>query len=150
MELDRLSKLITTSTIAITAFTILLMIYLPLPTLFKLAISALLIFTILVSYLFSPRRIRVEDGSVIVERPIGKVVIPLEGARIRKLDRLGFRTLRLFGSGGLFGYFGLFYSSGIGKFYLYSGRRKNLTLIETGEKRYVIGMSPEELGLRET
>lgn len=46
------------------------------------------------------------------------------------------RLLRLFGSGGFFGYFGTFWSKGTGRFYMQATRHKNLILIiqYTGNK----------------
>jgi hypothetical protein len=47
-------------------------------------------------------------------------------------------TVRTFGVGGLFGYFGRFYNSKIGRLTMYGTRRNNTVLIETDNKKIIL------------
>jgi hypothetical protein len=66
------------------------------------------------------------------------------------VDKSEFRTLiRTFGVGGLFGYYGYYYSSSLGKLILYTTQRKNLILIEQKVGRKVL-LSPDGTSMLET
>jgi hypothetical protein len=69
------------------------------------------------SYGYSPRRYTVSGRSVVVRRMIGDVRIPLDGAReIRAATAEDLEgAIRLWASGGLFGYYGLFRTSKLGR-----------------------------------
>jgi hypothetical protein len=56
---------------------------------------------------------------------------------------LGF-VIRLFGSGGLFGWLGIFYSGKYGIFKMYGGAASPLVMITYGNGKK-IGISPEDL-----
>jgi|SRR5580692_12043191 hypothetical protein len=96
------------------------------------------------SYAYSPRAYTISRQSVIVKRAIGKVRIPLDGiveARVATED--DFRgCIRLFGNGGLFGYYGLFRTSKLGKCWWYVTNRSNAVVIITGAKTTVL--SPDD------
>ena len=47
-------------------------------------------------------------------------------------------TIRTFGVGGLFGYFGKFFNSKIGRLTMYGTRRNNTVLIETDNKKIIL------------
>ena len=69
------------------------------------------------AYAWSPRGYAVAERSITVNRLIGNVRIPLDSIReLRAATADDFRgCLRLFGNGGLFGYYGLFRTSKLGK-----------------------------------
>jgi len=69
------------------------------------------------AYAWSPRGYAVSNGCIVVNRLIGSARIPLDGVRqARAATKDDFRgCLRLFGNGGLFGYYGLFQTSKLGK-----------------------------------
>ena len=69
------------------------------------------------AYAWSPRGYAVSNGCIVVNRLIGSARIPLDGVRqARAATKDDFRgCLRLFGNGGLFGYYGLFRTSKLGK-----------------------------------
>jgi hypothetical protein len=92
------------------------------------------------TFLWSPLGYEVEPGALIVRRPIGPVRIPLGGlreARMAQTDDLS-GCLRLFGSGGLFGYFGIFSTTKLGKSTWYCTNRKNLVVLVTENKTIVL------------
>ena len=88
------------------------------------------------SYAWSPRGYAVSDGSIEVKRLIGRARIPLDGLReARAATKDDFRgCLRLFGNGGLFGYYGLFRTSKLGKSTWYVTNRGKAVVVVTGEK----------------
>jgi hypothetical protein len=104
------------------------------------------VLVVLGGYAWSPRGYRCGDGAIRVERLIGEAVERLEdvrGIRIAsKQDLSG--CLRLFGSGGLFGYYGLFRTSGLGKSWWYATRRDKMVVVITGRRTTVY--SPDDPG----
>ena len=69
------------------------------------------------AYAWSPRGYAVRARSIAVNRLIGDARVPLDGMReVRAATADDFRgCLKLFGNGGLFGYYGLFRTSKLGK-----------------------------------
>jgi len=110
----------------------------------KLAvINSILIAVLVVPYLFSPKGILIENDRIIIRRVLGNIIIPLRDvAEIKLLPSIPTMRLRLFGSGGLYGYFGYFYLPNLGTVRIYATRRYDLVLIRCKDGRtYVI--SPE-------
>jgi len=96
------------------------------------ALAALGWLLVALCYAYSPLGYAVSERSIVVRRLIGRVRIPLEGIReIRAATRDDFRgCLRLWGSGGFFGYYGLFRTSKLGKCTWYlTNRGKAIVLI---------------------
>ena len=88
------------------------------------------------AYAWSPRGYAVSDGSIEVNRLIGRARISLDGLReARAATKDDFRgCLRLFGNGGLFGYYGLFRTSKLGKSTWYVTNRGKAVVVVTGAK----------------
>jgi hypothetical protein len=88
---------------------------------------------LLIAYLFRPLSYVLTEETVIINRPVSKVAIRLQD--IEQAKKITYSdlsiTIRLFGSGGFFGYFGIFYSSTFGKLKAFMSQRKNLLLIKT-------------------
>lgn len=82
-------------------------------------------------YAFSPRGYFVSDDVIVVRRLIGSVRFPLadlrEARRATPDDLRG--CIRVFGSGGLFGYYGLFRTSALGTIPWYLTNRQNMVLV---------------------
>lgn len=97
------------------------------------------------SYAYSPRSYVVCGRSITVRRPIGDVRFPLdELLEIRRASRSDLRGgMRLFGSGGLFGYYGLFWMPSLGKSTWYVTNRRNAVVVTTSGKTAVF--SPDQL-----
>jgi hypothetical protein len=72
--------------------------------------AGLSVVLIVLSYAYSPRGYAIQEGSIVVKRLIGNARISLDDVReLRAADADDFRgCIRLFGDGGLFGYYGLF------------------------------------------
>jgi hypothetical protein len=96
-------------------------------------------------YLYSPQSYELSDGTLLIKRLIGTVRLPLDS--IRKL-RTGnaddfSKCIRLWASGGLFGYFGLFKTRKLGKSRWYMTNRKNPVIIVASAMTIVI--SPDDV-----
>jgi Bacterial PH domain len=97
-----------------------------------------------VAYGYSPRGYAIRDRAVVVKRLVGNVRIPLDG--IRELRSAGADDLvgciRLFGSGGLCGWYGLFRTAKLGKCTWYVTNRGKAVVAVTAGKTVVF--SPDD------
>ena len=111
----------------------------------SLVVAVLGAAVIAVSYAYSPRGYEVAERSIIVRRLIGPVRIPLEDIReLRATTADDFRgCIRLWGNGGLFGYYGLFRTSKLGKCTWYVTNRANAVVLITASKTVVL--SPDDV-----
>jgi hypothetical protein len=102
--------------------------------------AILIVFT----YGCSPRSYSIQDRTIVVKRLIGNVRIALDGlCELRPATRDDLRgCIRLWGSGGLFGWYGLFRTSKLGKCTWYVTNRSNAVVAVTGGKTVVF--SPDD------
>ena len=95
-----------------------------------------------------PRYLLLDDKSIVITHPIGQtVILKSDIIEVRAVERSDIRgSIRLFGSGGFFGWFGIFRNSKFGTYRLYCGQLENLYLVKTLTKKYIISSSkPIEL-----
>jgi Bacterial PH domain len=114
-------------------------------------ITFILFLGICLSYAYSPRGYVCEGKSLIAKRLAGDVSISLEGLReLRAATREDFRGCRrLWGNGGLFGYYGLFRTARLGKCTWYVTNRRNVVVVATDSKTVLV--SPDDVpGFLET
>lgn len=102
----------------------------------------LLAITVGITYMYMPTGYELTDTQLIIHRRAGARYINLQQVSACTPTE-GIPMLRLFGSGGLFGYLGLYYSGKIGRLWLYATRRDNLVLINLVEDLPII-LSPDE------
>jgi hypothetical protein len=98
------------------------------------------ILVVLLCWAYSPRGYSVANGCITVRRPVGNVRIPLDGlqeARPAGSDDLG-GCIRLWGNGGVFGYYGLFRTSKLGKCTWYLTDRSKAVVVVTSAKTVVL------------
>lgn len=109
------------------------------------AVAFILFFVICLTYAYSPRGYACEGPSITVKRLVGDVVIPLQGLReARAATKDDFRgCLRLWGSGGLFGYFGTFRTRKLGKSTWYVTNRRNAVVVVTDSRTALF--SPDDV-----
>ena len=112
----------------------------------SLSIIALLLIIFLSSYLFRPQGYFITDDAVIIKRSISPVTIVRTS--IVSAEQLSDNSLsgsiRLFGVGGLFGYFGKFSNRKLGKMTWYATRRnRNIVLVTTTDQKKII-LTPDE------
>jgi len=97
------------------------------------------------SYGYSPRSYTILERCVMVGRLIGNARIPLDDVReIRAATADDLRgAIRLWASGGLFGYYGLFRTSKLGKCTWYVTNRSHAVVLITGAKTALF--SPDDV-----
>jgi hypothetical protein len=108
-------------------------------------IGVLAICVVGLSHAYSPRGYVVSGESITVRRLIGNVNIPLQGvreARITTPDDMRF-CMRLWGSGGLFGYYGRFSTAKLGRSTWYVTDRKNMVVVRTAATTVLF--SPDDI-----
>ena len=100
----------------------------------------LLVLICLFCLLFRPINYVLTSDHLIIHRLFNDIKIKrkdiLTVREVSKVD-MGL-TIRTFGVSGLFGYFGRFSNSKIGKLTMYATRRNNSVLIETGNKKIIL------------
>ena len=116
--------------------------------LMHVGILILYISILLFSYLYAPQSYTLTDKELSINRPAKNKSIPIEEITEVRLpissDFLG--TIRTFGVGGLFGYYGKYYNSRIGSMTWYVTQRKNRILIRTKKEEKII-ISPDDISL---
>ncbi len=100
---------------------------------------------VLLTFAWSPRGYTVEGQTLLVHRLIGTARIPLQEIReLRAGTADDFQgAIRLFGNGGLFGYYGLFQTTKLGKSTWYVTNRDRAVVIVTSAKTVVV--SPDDV-----
>ncbi len=101
------------------------------------------------SYRFAPTGYVLEPHRLIVERPAGPLMFPLERPLdARRQDRLG-STVRTGGNGGLFGAYGNFRNKELGSFKVYARRGRDYVIISTPSQTIVVGPDNPDQFVRE-
>jgi hypothetical protein len=105
----------------------------------------LFIAVLLGNWLYAPQSYTLDRSGLTINRPIGKVSIRHEDIKhVRLLAANETRgTLRTFGLGGFFGYFGKFYIPGIGHSTFYATQWRNKILITTCNNKKIV-ISPDD------
>lgn len=98
-----------------------------------------------ISYGLSPKSYEINQSNVIINRPLGNVI--LNRTQIKEILNLEKGQLswsiRTFGVGGLFGYFGKFWNKKFGNMTWYATRRDNAIMIITHKNKKII-LTPDE------
>ena len=96
--------------------------------------------TMLVCEGLAPQRLEIGEDKIVVLRRYKSVTINRSEIKsVQLLSKSDFRNvLRLSGVGGLFGYFGRYYSSKLGSFTLYATSFQNLFLIRKWDGKSVV------------
>jgi hypothetical protein len=91
------------------------------------------------SYGFSPKAYRIERDMLIVERPIGRVVVPLTDLQRVSTDQPEWRTLGRFGFvNGIFGLYGRLYTRDRGWTYFWGRRAHNAVVLAFPHRRVLL------------
>ncbi|NLI09687.1 MAG: hypothetical protein GX447_02875 [Elusimicrobia bacterium] len=125
---------------------LILYFYLPHKNPVTLLVFSIMIITSLLTWFFSPVSYQITETKINILRPIKNIEIEL--SKIKEIKKIGKEDLkgaiRLFGSGGLYGFFGLFYKKDLGKFYAYCSNSSDLVLIKS-DKLFLISPSQPEV-----
>jgi hypothetical protein len=109
---------------------------------FAIFIPCISLIVLLVPYLFKPKGFRLTSEDLTIERLLNTISIPYDQISTIQRGKWTWKAVRLGGSGGLYGYLGLFHLFGIGRVWMYTTNRHKMILIETKQgKKY--GLSPE-------
>jgi len=98
--------------------------------------------------MFRTQKYVVNNNELIIKRPVKERKIQISDIQEIRLINPGemFGTIRTFGVGGLFGYYGLFYNRTFGSMTLYTTQRKNRVIIKTKSNSKIV-ISPDDLSL---
>jgi hypothetical protein len=106
--------------------------------------------TFLICYILSIKNYSIDNNQLVIKKVMGERRISISDiAEIRLIEKgemMG--TIRTFGSGGLFGYYGKFYNRTLGSMTLYTTQRTNRIFIKTKSGSKII-ISPDDLSLAE-
>jgi hypothetical protein len=107
--------------------------------------ACLCVLVIGLGYAYSARGYAITGGALVIRRLIGNIEIPLGDIReLRAAEAEDLRgCIRLFGSGGFFGYYGLYRTSKLGKCSWYVTQRDHGVVVVTGDKTFVL--SPDDV-----
>lgn len=101
---------------------------------------------LIIPYLYSPRAFGITVKGILVKRPLKSFLIPYDDIVSVKKTSWTWRGIRLFASGGFYGFFGLFRISGLGRVWMYVTDRNRMLLIETKQGvKYIISPSDPDL-----
>ena len=114
----------------------------------RCSIVILFLVVIIGSYLYSTSKYSLTKSELIIHRPIKDRIIGIEDiTEIKSIDSGDLAgTIRTFGNGGLFGYYGKYQNPKIGLMIWYVTQRKNRILIQTKQGKKVV-ISPDDMGL---
>lgn len=88
---------------------------------------------------WAPNFIRITDDALILHKLLGRLTFPFDKIKTIDIYQLEGTHARLCGSGGLFGYTGLFYNKQIGKYSSYVGSYRQIFLITMANgKKYLL------------
>src|SRR6185503_14417453 len=111
----------------------------------SIAVAIVFVAMLAVSFACSPTGYSIGDGFLSIHRVIGNLRIPLASIREVRIasseDLQG--SLRIFGSGGLFGYYGIFRSPKLGKCTWFVTRHSHAVLVVTSAGTFVL--SPDDV-----
>ena len=105
-------------------------------------IGVLLLVLFSITWILHPTSYEITNEELLIHRPKGPIKIQLSDIQsIEKAESSV--SVRLFGSGGLFGYFGLFSSRKYGKHHRYTGNNIDLVLVTCIDKKYLLSIYDE-------
>jgi hypothetical protein len=96
-------------------------------------ISCISLIVLSIPYLFKPSGFKLTSEDLKIERPLNTITIPYNQILHIQTGKWTWKAVRLGGSGGLYGYLGLFHLFGIGRVWMYTTNRHKMVLIETNE-----------------
>jgi PH (Pleckstrin Homology) domain-containing protein len=117
----------------------------PIPALALAVVLAAAAATIGLSWALAPQGFTILGDRLRIERPLRPIDVPLREIRAACALPDGFLagSIRVLGSGGLFGYYGRFWKRRFGSYRMYATRRTGLVLVEAGD-RFVLSPEPAD------
>jgi hypothetical protein len=104
-----------------------------------------LIIILVLTYGYSPKGYAFEDRQLVIYRPFqNKFYATEDMLTVSLVDRTELKnSLRIFGVGGLFGYFGLFRNSRYGTMIWYATKRDQFVVIERSNGKIIV-LTPDD------
>ena len=112
--------------------------------------AGIMLLVILFCYGFRITGYELDDESLRICRPVSSLLIgfaEIKEVSVASESVMG-RTYRLFGNGGVFGYFGLFRNAAFGNMYWYATRNSNWIILEASGNRKLV-ITPDDPGMAE-
>jgi hypothetical protein len=105
-----------------------------------LTVTILAGLTLVICWAYHPINYSVNGNNLIIHRPIKDLVIDVKKIEeVREIPTSDISySIRTFGVGGLFGYFGLFANRKLGNMTWYATRRDHPVLVKTKKKKLII------------
>lgn len=103
-------------------------------------ITGLMLSAYVICFLYRPIKYIVDNGNVIIKRPLNDKIIrikDLKDAFIADHESMKW-TIRTFGNGGLFGYFGQFSNQTFGTMTWYATKRKDYLILKTANRHKIV------------
>ena len=148
---DRTTKVISTLTCLLLISLVVKFWFDDIGLIINIIMTVLFAFLLLLSYAWSPNQFETDALNITIRKMWNPIVIPrasiIESRLIEADDISG--SVRLMGSGGLFGYYGKFNNSKLKTYNLQAGNRVNLVLIKTTDKTYVLTPDNREAFLKD-
>lgn len=149
-SLDTLAKVVTVAVTILFTTIIIGQLVLLLDSAKSISVITIVILVLiyLIVFLYKPISYKITDDLLVIHRPLTDIKVDLkEIQNVEQVDKSSLSgTIRIFGVGGLFGYWGKFTNSKIGLMTWYATRRDNAVLVTTfGNKKIVL--TPDEPGL---
>jgi multisubunit Na+/H+ antiporter MnhF subunit len=110
------------------------------------SLISIMIGVLVFSYLLAPEGYLIDANKLTIVRPLSSIVIPLievSGAEAATPELMS-GSIRLLGSGGLWGYYGKYQNDQLGRYYMYARRTTELVLIRSRENYVVAPERPLE------
>lgn len=111
------------------------------------SIFGLIAIFFLIIYTFSPKGYYITPKGIEIVKVLGSIFIPTNQIKHAEII-LEASLLRSFGSGGLFGYFGIFYEDNEHQVQIYCTTMKNIIRVKTSETIYYLSPEDSEFFLR--
>jgi hypothetical protein len=109
------------------------------PTLAAWGVALMSVLILGITWALAPRAYEVDGHALVVHRGLGRVSLPLGEIRACRVDPSAMdRSWRLMGSGGLFGFFGLFRNARLGTYRAFATDPKQAVVIEAVGKPWVL------------
>ena len=97
-------------------------------------------------YLFRPIEYIVDKEKITIKRPLRDITLTIKDIKnvyMTKKDTMK-RSVRTFGNGGLFGYYGKFRNEAFGNMTWYATKRYNYLILETNDNQRIV-LTPDDI-----
>jgi hypothetical protein len=147
MSLDRSSRALTVAVCLAAAAGLVAMVTAPRLGALRDSLTVLLVVLLALCWAMSPRALIIDAGELRIERRAWRSLrVPLTSVESASaLECIGPGALRVFGVGGFFGSYGLFWTRVLGRFRLYATRQGQALIVRRTGKALPIVLTPDDV-----